>query len=66
MRLTVGPQGGLMIAPRGCGRGGYLHYGRECREGFLRRKSTHRAFRVEISKSAKEKFIQELKEGYRE
>jgi hypothetical protein len=65
IRLTANAQGELTIDPAGGGRGGYLHRRRECWEGFVRRKHTRRAFRREISKSAKEKFIRELNE-YRE
>ncbi|MPZ75040.1 MAG: DUF448 domain-containing protein [Deltaproteobacteria bacterium] len=66
IRLIAGPQGELVIDPRRSGRGGYLHHGRECWQAFIRRKNTHRAFRMEISKNAKETFIQRLNEGYLE
>ena len=66
IRLIIGAQGELVIDPRGCGRGGYLHHSHDCRQAFVRRKNTHRAFRVNISKDAKQKLIQILNEGYRE
>ena len=66
LRIIIGADGELIIDPRGYGRGGYLHQRHDCWQAFLRRKSTHRAFRVNISKEAKQKLIQALSEGYRE
>ncbi|MGH7872310.1 MAG: YlxR family protein [Candidatus Binatia bacterium] len=66
LRLILGPHGELQVDASGCGRGGYLHYRRECWPAFLRRKNTHRAFRMEITKGAKETFIQRLNDEYRE
>jgi uncharacterized protein len=66
IRIVAGAGGELMIDSRGQGRGGYLHHRQQCWQAFLRRKNTHRAFRVNIRKEAKEKFIQVLNEGYRE
>jgi len=45
---------------KGVGRGGYLHQRAECWQGFLKRKSLYRAFRVEIDKGVKEKLVREL------
>jgi len=59
MRLVVVEHGGLQIQ-MGKGRGGYLHSARECWQAFVRRKSLYRAFRLEITKDAKEKFVREL------
>jgi predicted RNA-binding protein YlxR (DUF448 family) len=64
--MIIGPAGELMLAPRGRGRGGYLHRGHDCWQAFLRRKNTHRAFRVNVRKESKQKLIQVLNEGYRE
>jgi predicted RNA-binding protein YlxR (DUF448 family) len=66
IRIIIGADGKLIIDPRGYGRGGYLHQRHDCWQAFLRRKNTHRAFRVNISKDAKQKLIQVLSEGYRE
>jgi predicted RNA-binding protein YlxR (DUF448 family) len=60
LRLVVAEHGGLKIAKEGKGRGGYLHSARECWQAFVRRKSLYRAFHLEISKDAKERFVQEL------
>jgi predicted RNA-binding protein YlxR (DUF448 family) len=51
---------------RNAGRGGYLHGARDCWQRFLKKRSHYRAFRVEISKGAKEKLINELSERYGE
>jgi predicted RNA-binding protein YlxR (DUF448 family) len=66
IRITIDADGELITDSRGYGRGGYLHHRHDCWQAFLRRKNTHRAFRVNISKEAKEKLIQVLSEGYRE
>ena len=66
IRIVIGGDGELITDSRGYGRGGYLHHRHDCCQAFLRRKNTHRAFRVNISKEAKEKLIQVLSEGYRE
>lgn len=66
IRLIIGTDGELINDPRGSGRGGYLHHRHDCWQAFLRRKNTHRAFRVNVSKEAKQKLIQVLNEGYRE
>jgi uncharacterized protein len=66
IRLIIGTDGELVNDPKGCGRGGYLHHRRDCWQAFLRRKNTHRAFRMNIGKEAKQKLIQVLNEGYRE
>jgi hypothetical protein len=50
----------------GNGRGGYLHPVHSCWQAFLRRKSLHRAFHVEIGKDVREKIILELRERYGE
>jgi predicted RNA-binding protein YlxR (DUF448 family) len=60
VRLAVADQDQLVI-DRFHGRGGYLHHKRTCWQAFLGRKSHYRAFRVEISRAAKERLIQELK-----
>ena len=66
IRIIIAADGELITNPRGQGRGGYLHQRQHCWQAFLRRKNTHRAFRVNVSKEAKQKLIQVLSEGYRE
>ena len=66
IRIIIEPNGELISDPRGYGRGGYLHQRHDCWKAFLRRKNTHRAFRVNLSKEAKQKLIQILSESYRE
>jgi predicted RNA-binding protein YlxR (DUF448 family) len=66
IRITIAADGELITDPRGYGRGGYLHHRHDCWHLFVRRKNTHRAFRVNISREAKQKLIQVLSEGYRE
>ena len=66
IRITIAADGELITDPRGYGRGGYLHHRHDCWQAFVRRRNTHRAFRVNISKEAKLKLIQVLSEGYRE
>lgn len=66
VRISIGPDGELITDKKGYGRGGYLHHRHDCWQAFLRRKNTQRAFRVNISKEAKQKLIQILSEGYRE
>jgi predicted RNA-binding protein YlxR (DUF448 family) len=66
IRIIIGADGELITDSRGYGRGGYLHHRHDCWQAFLRRKNTHRAFRVNISKEAKQKLIQILSEDYRE
>jgi predicted RNA-binding protein YlxR (DUF448 family) len=56
----VTEQGDLQVDEQGVGRGGYLHPRAECWQGFLKRKSLHRAFHVEIDKGAKERLVREL------
>lgn len=55
-----------MIDRTGHGRGGYLHRAQDCWQAFLRRKSSYRAFRREISKGVKEQLIERLKEVHGE
>jgi uncharacterized protein len=66
IRITIAADGELITDSRGYGRGGYLHHRHNCWQSFVRRKNTHRAFRVNISKEAKQKIIQVLSERYRE
>lgn len=66
IRISIGPDGELITDKKRYGRGGYLHYRHDCWQAFIGRKNTHRAFRVNISKEAKEKLIQVLNEEYRE
>lgn len=66
IRIIIDADGELITDSRGYGRGGYLHHRHDCWQAFLRRKNTQRAFRVNISKEAKQKLIQILSEGYRE
>jgi len=66
IRIIIGADGELITDSRGYGRGGYLHHRYDCWQAFLRRKNTHRAFRVNISKEAKQKLIHVLNEAYRE
>jgi uncharacterized protein len=61
MRLALADDGRLVI-DRFHGRGGYLHRKQSCWQAFLGRKSHYRAFRVEVSRAAKERLIQELKD----
>ena len=60
IRFRVTEQGDLQIDKKGAGRGGYLHQRAECWDGFLKRKSLHRAFHVEIDRGAKERLVREL------
>ncbi|MBI2181195.1 MAG: YlxR family protein [Deltaproteobacteria bacterium] len=60
IRLRVTEQGDLQVDKKGTGRGGYLHRRAECWQRFLKRKSLHRAFRVEIDKGVKERLVREL------
>ena len=64
IRIIIDADGELITDSRGYGRGGYLHHRHDCWQAFLRRKNTHRAFRMNISKEAKQKLIQVLSEGY--
>jgi predicted RNA-binding protein YlxR (DUF448 family) len=64
IRLLALNRDHLKVDRPGTGRGGYLHRAEECWQGFIRRKSLHRAFHLEISKEAKEKLVQELKERH--
>jgi predicted RNA-binding protein YlxR (DUF448 family) len=64
IRLRASARGELVADNSGVGRGGYLHYGRDCWEKFLRRKSVYRAFRLEIDKTVKQNLIESLKERY--
>lgn len=66
IRIIIDADGELITDSGGYGRGGYLHHRHDCWQAFLRRKNTQRAFRVNISKEAKQKLIQILSEGYRE
>jgi len=52
--------GALQTCSSGKGRGGYLHPARQCWDAFVKRKSVHRAFHVEISREAREKLVQNL------
>ncbi|MGH7831893.1 MAG: YlxR family protein [Candidatus Binatia bacterium] len=61
LRLVVRETGELQVDRLGRGRGGYLHDTEACREAFCRRKSVHRAFRVEVSRLTREKFAQSLR-----
>lgn len=62
IRLRISGDGELIADDSGAGRGGYLHRAHECWQKFMRRKSVYRAFNVEISKSAKQKLVEALKE----
>lgn len=66
IRLVVGEKGELKNDRLANARGGYLHVARACWQAFLRKKSFHRAFHVEVGKDAKEKLVRELTERYRE
>ena len=65
IRLTAVDQD-LRIDRMGHGRGAYLHRDRVCWDGFLRKKSLFRALRTEISRSARQKLLQQLGELNRE
>ena len=65
IRMSIGADGELITDQRGYGRGGYLHHRHDCWQAFVGRKNTHRTFRVNISKEAKQKLIQVLSERYR-
>ena len=65
LRLAVTDQGRLVV-DRDRGRGGYLHRDAVCWRKFLGRKALHRAFRVEVSRAAKEQFIEDIKGQDRE
>lgn len=47
---------------RAKGRGGYLHLKERCWGAFLHRKNLRRAFRVEVSKEAREKLVMTLRD----
>jgi predicted RNA-binding protein YlxR (DUF448 family) len=66
IRIIIGEGGNLAVDPRGSGRGGYLHRRHDCWQAFLRRKNTHRAFRVNLGKDAKQRLIQLLNDHYQE
>jgi uncharacterized protein len=66
IRIILGEGSNLAVDPRGSGRGGYLHRRHDCWQAFLRRKNTHRAFRVNLDKDAKQRLIQLLKDHYQE
>ncbi|MBM4263218.1 MAG: YlxR family protein [Deltaproteobacteria bacterium] len=67
IRLTARDDGRLEIDCRDrVGRGGYLHATPSCWQEFLRKKSHHRAFHMELSKHAKEALIQALQVRDRE
>jgi hypothetical protein len=66
IRLRVGEQGELKIGGLTNGRGGYLHSAPACWRAFLRKKSLHRAFRVEVGRDVREKLVRELGEQYGE
>jgi predicted RNA-binding protein YlxR (DUF448 family) len=61
VRIVAENQGQLKIDDQGKGRGGYLHPVETCWQLFMRRKSSYRAFHIEIGKGAKECLIQALK-----
>jgi predicted RNA-binding protein YlxR (DUF448 family) len=61
LRFAVGPSGMLTVCQNGVGRGGYVHERKECFDAFVKRKSVYRAFRAEISKSARESLISDLR-----
>lgn len=65
IRLAVTDRGRLVV-DRARGRGGYLHRDAVCWRKFLGRKGLHRAFRVEVSRAAKEQFIEDIKGQDRE
>jgi uncharacterized protein len=66
IRIIIGEGGNLAVDPGGSGRGGYLHRQHDCWQAFLRRKNTHRAFRVNLAKDVKQKLIQLLNDHYQE
>ena len=66
IRLKAGEQGELKIEGLTNGRSGYLHLAPSCWQGFLRKKSLHRAFHVEVGRDMREKLVRELKERYGE
>jgi predicted RNA-binding protein YlxR (DUF448 family) len=61
IRLVVTEDGQLKVG-ESLQRGGYLHRRSDCWRMFVNRKSHYRGFHVEVSRSAKEKLIEELKE----
>jgi predicted RNA-binding protein YlxR (DUF448 family) len=61
IRIIVTEDGQLRVGGQ-LQRGGYLHRRKDCWGMFINRKSHYRAFRVEVSRSAKEKLIQEIKD----
>lgn len=54
--------GELRVDRLATGRGGYLHKAEQCWSAFLRKKSTHRALRVEVGRDVKEKLIRTLRD----
>lgn len=65
LRLTVADQQRLVI-DRDNGRGGYLHRDAMCWRKFVGRKGLYRAFRVEVSRAAKEQLIETIRGQDRE
>lgn len=61
IRLAATESGRLELSRRS-GRGGYLHRDENCWALFIKRKGHFRAFRIEISRAAKEEFVQQLKD----
>jgi predicted RNA-binding protein YlxR (DUF448 family) len=66
IRLRVGEQGELKVDRLANGRSGYLHAAPSCWQAFVRKKSLHRAFRVEVGREIREKVVRELRERYGE
>jgi len=62
LRLVVDPSGKLKVQDGGPGRGGYVHKQETCWESCLGNKKFYRAFHMEISREARIKLIQELRE----
>jgi uncharacterized protein len=65
IRLTATNDGDVMMELIQ-GRGGYLHRREDCWKMFISRKSHFRAFRREISRTAKEMLVRQLKAEYGE
>ena len=59
IRLAVIDHDQVRVEPQR-GRGGYLHPNQPCQKAFVSRKGHFRAFRVELSRAAKAKVIEDL------
>lgn len=64
LRIVALGNGELQLDRQGKGRGGYLHKAEGCWQAFLRKRSLHRAFRLEIGRESREKLILTLRDRH--